>query len=108
MLYDLIKEIEDTLKKEYYSEEEKDLCQGCKYFEPSWQLLIKTLPYLKQLEEDEVRLSCLQIPSMLLSKYSQDPPKDVRPIENIQEMAKYFKLLIDSILPEDMRYKEEN
>ena len=48
----------------------------------------------------------LRIASMLLSKYSYDPPKGVRPFETTQEMAQYFKLLIDTMLPEELRYKE--
>ena len=48
----------------------------------------------------------LRITSMLLSKYSYDPPKGVQPFKTTQEMAHYFKLLIDTMLPEELRYKE--
>lgn len=48
----------------------------------------------------------LRITSMLLSKYSYDPPEGVQPFKTTQEMAKYFKLLIDTMLPEELRYKE--
>ncbi len=48
----------------------------------------------------------LQIISMLLGKYSQDNPTCLRPFKTPAEMAQYFKLMIDILLPEEMRYKE--
>ena len=47
-LKEIIAKIETILNTEWISEQEQDLCTGCKYFEPSWELLVKALPYLKE------------------------------------------------------------
>ena len=44
---ELINKIESALNTNYYSIQERDLCQGCKYFESSWQLLIEVLNFMK-------------------------------------------------------------
>ncbi len=53
-LSDIIYDIEEVLNHErsWWSEQEKDLCIGCKYFEPSWKLLKDALPFLKRLEKE--------------------------------------------------------
>jgi len=48
----------------------------------------------------------LQIISMLLGQYSKEPPDGVVPFKSQAEMAHWFKLMIDHLLPEDMRWKE--
>lgn len=44
----LINNIENTLNAQWYSDAEQDLCNGCRYFESSWHLLVQALPYLKR------------------------------------------------------------
>ena len=53
-LNSLIYDIESTLNQEqsWWSEQEQDLCIGCKYFEYSWKLLKDALPFLKRLEKE--------------------------------------------------------
>lgn len=51
-LEDLIHDIEEVLNKEqqWWSEQEQDLCIGCRYFEHSWKLLKWALPFLKEIK----------------------------------------------------------
>ena len=50
--------------------------------------------------------SCLKTVSMLLSRYSKEPPDGVVPFKSQAKMEQWFKLMIDHVLPEDMRWKE--
>ena len=50
-IQELIQRIEEALNKQWWSEQEQDLCNGCKYFEQSWKLLVETLPYLKTIDK---------------------------------------------------------
>ena len=48
----LIQQIKAYISKNWTSEETKDLCVGCKYFESSWHLLVKSLYFLEDLQNE--------------------------------------------------------
>lgn len=48
----LADKIRNAVSTNWTSEQEKDLCNGCKYFESSWHLLIETLYFLEKLDHE--------------------------------------------------------
>lgn len=47
----LINEIKAHVSKQWSSQDLKDLCNGCRYFESSWNLLVKALYFLEDLRD---------------------------------------------------------